>query len=203
MDKLEYLKLRNDIITRLGKPEYGIDRTDAVNESAKELAKLYSAYKSKQMTERHASNRQALDVKEQKEVIKEYKHIRAVPIELSENDLAPFTDTERPILIDYFRDTNQTPKDLERTGFSSQRIVALMRSGPFTVLAARVFEYLMPIEVRNAALKAIRDGDKRLIERFAEQTGVLKNQEMNLNINKPIQDDALMQKLKELGDAQA
>ena len=199
MDKLEYLKLKHDVINRFGKPEY--DLGEPINESAKELKKLYKAYKSDEMVKRNADKKQALDEKEQKQVVKQYRLTQAVPIDLSENDLQAFTPKEREIIIDYFHNTNLTPTELVRSGFSVQKIVALMRSGPFTVLAARVFEYLMPIEVRNAALKAVREGDKRLIERFAEQTGVLKNQEINMNINKPLEDPELLKKLKDIGDS--
>lgn len=200
MDKTEYLKLQQEIIQRLGKPEKDFDGTP-LNESARELKKLYSAYCSERNKERQETKKQLLNEVEQKEIVKINRLKPSVPIELTENDLILFKDIEKQVVIDYFHNTNLTPKDLERKGFSTQKVVALMRSGPFTVLAAKVFDHLMPIEVRNACLKAVREGDKRLIERFSEQYGVLKNQEMTLNVNKPIEDPILQQKLKELGDS--
>lgn len=199
MEKTEYLKLKEAIIQRLGKPEY--DNFEPVNESAKEIDKLKKAHKSELMKEQKAQKKLALSQEEEKEVVKKYRHTQATPIDLSEADLEPFTDLERQVIIDYFRDTNLTPTELARSHFSRQKVVALLRSGPFQVLAARVYEHLGPLKTRWAVLKALDAGEKTIVQRAAEQWGIFKNQEMNLNINKPIDNPELIQKLKEMGDS--
>lgn len=199
MEKTDYIKAQNEIKARLGEPVY--DMGDPVNDSAKELRKLQKAYMSELRKSQVEERKQLLNQVEQKEVTTKYKVSPAIPVDLSEADLEPFTDLERQVLIDYFHNTNLTPTELARSHFSRQKVVALQRSGLFNALCARVFEHLMPLEVRNASLKAVRDGDKKLIERFAEQYGVLKNQELNLNVNKPLDDTPeIIKKLKDLGD---
>lgn len=200
MDKLEYEFKKKEIISKLGKPESDFDR-QPLNESARQLKSLFSQYQSESKVKLSIERKQALDLKEQKDVVRKYRLDYAVSIELSEADLEVFNEVERAVLVDYFHNTNLSPLDLERPGFSRQKIVALMRSGPFAVLAAKVFDHLMAVEVRSAILKSIRSGNDKLAERFAEQLGILRNQTLDLNINKPIEDQELIKKLKELGDA--
>src|SRR5258708_28333100 len=177
MDKTEYLKAKEEIIARLGPAEY--DMKLPVNDSARELVKLKNDY-----------NRSVkLSKSEQKEVVRTYKSFPAVPIELTDTDLELFTEEERPVVEDYFLNTNQLASDLSRKykGFTRQKVVALMRSGPFSVLCDRLYATLMRLEVNNALLKAVRDGNPKILERMAEQTGAMKNQSLDLNINKPLE----------------
>lgn len=195
MTNEEYENKKQEIIDKLGKPVF--DLREPVNDSAKALAVLKQEY----MREVRLSK------VEQQKVVKEYKALPAVPIYLTDTDLELFTEEERPVVEDYFSNTNQTAKELssKHKGFSRQRIVALMRSGPFSILTDRLYAPLLALEVKNALLKALRDGNSKILERMAEQTGALKSQEMNLNINKPLELDnpELLAKLKELGDSEA
>lgn len=200
MNKTEYLQLKEAIITRLGKPEF--EMGDPVNECARELKKLQREFRSQQQKEVHAKKKALLEDDEQHNIVREYQSRLAVPIDLSDTDLELFKDYERPIVRAFYQNTNQTASELAAKfkDVSYQKIVALMRSGPFQVLYDKIYSYLMPMKVRNALLKAVDEGNARLVERLAEQTGALKNQEMTLNVNKPLEDPALTRKLKELGD---
>ncbi len=200
MTKTEYLQLRESIETRLGKPEF--EMGDPVNESAREIKKLLSEYRSQQQKEVHKKKKELLDDDEAHNIVRQYQSRLAVPIDISDTDLELFKDYERPVVRAFFENTNQTASELANRSkdVSYQKIVALMRSGPFQVLYDKLYSYLMPMKVRNALLKAVDDGNSRLVERLAEQTGALKNQEITMNLNKPLEDPALTKRLKELGD---
>ncbi len=195
MTSEEYEQEKQRIEKDLGKPEW--DMKEPMNDSAKALHKLLNEYKSSIRISRE----------DQKKVVKDYKTLPAVPIYLTETDLELFTEEERSVVEDYFSNTNQTPMELARKhkGFTRQKVVALQRSGPFSILCERLYAPLMALEVKNALLKAIRDGNAKILERMAEQTGALRSQEMNLNINKPLEVDnpELLRKLKDLGDSEA
>lgn len=197
MNKEQYELRKKEIIERLGVPEY--DMRDPVNDSARELSKLTTEFKAIQRFEK------VLNEDEQKKIVKKYASVPAVPIYLTDTDLELFTEQERPVVEDYFQDRNQTALELSKKhkGYTRNKVVALLRSGPFSTLCNRVFGPLAVLELQNAILKAIRDGDTKIIERMAEQMGVMKSPELKLNINKPLQfedNPEIMKQIKELGD---
>lgn len=200
MNKSEYELAKQEIITRLGQPEF--DMSEPVNDSAKEIKELRSRYRSGIMTGR---KRLSLTPKEEKEVVEEAKYTKAVPIHLNEDDLIVFKPAERILLMSYFENTDLSPKDLSRMypEFSISKIVALLHSGYFKRLAGKMFEQTLPVKLQWALLKLVEAKNPKIVERMSEHFGLLKSQETTLNVNKPIDDPATVAKLKQIGDQQA
>jgi|ERR1051326_3149567 hypothetical protein len=205
MTKEEYNQKKQEIIDRLGQPEW--DNFEAVNDSAKELAKLKGLYRSSLASDRRQKDNEVrLSQPEVEAVESEARPLRAVPIDLTESDLIGFDDVEKDVILSYFNNTNLLPRDLNKLHpkLSTQKIAALLRSGPFAVLASKVWHHIAPVKVQWALLKLIEAKNPKIVERMAENFGQLKPTETNMNINKPldVSDPELLKKLKELGDAQ-
>lgn len=192
MTNEEYIKAKEDIITQYGKPEW--DNFEPVNESAKKLKEL----RHKRASDSRAENKlkEAAEIAISDSVI---KHSRSIPIELTEQDLAPFDEKEKLILQAYFDNMNLTAKQLAKLcGCQVQKVASLWRSGPFLVLFERAFNYCAPMEVKAAILKGIRAGNTQITLRVAEHYSILKAEE--IKITKPIEDIEALKRLKEIGD---
>lgn len=207
MDKQDFELARDEIIKVFGKPEY--DMNDPVNESAKRLVALRREYASSLAKNKRQAKLGILPVfnsQEAKEIETEARRYnRAVPLYLTDADLAPFTPEERELLMTHFENQGLSDKELSKihNKFTVHQVSAFLRSGKYYALAARVSEYIMPVKLRAALFKLVDAGNQKIIERLSEHYGLMKAQQTDININKPIEGSPeLIQKLKELGDSE-
>ena len=206
MTKEEYETNKAKILQEFGKPES--DNHVPLNESARRLYKLLTEYRVSCRIEqakkaREAGQIQQLPIKElaTPELKRKYKHINIGELELNDRDLLPFSEKEQDVIRCHFEDMSLNHKDLAvRSNVSRQFVTALLDSPSYRFLEQKVFDKLMPSEVKIALLQATRGGDSKIIQRLAEHYKILNPEKMELDINKPIDDPKALQMLKELGD---
>jgi hypothetical protein len=192
MTNEEYQQKKDEVKKRLGEPTYDVGLP--TNESARELDKLR---RQKQIESRQKNRiEEAADIALADKVNSVSK---AIPIELTDNDLLPFDETEQKILRIHCADTNLDWRAVARLAeTTTHKVTSLVRSGRYKVLADKLFNHLAPMMAQASILKAMKGGNTQVTLRVAEHFNILKSEE--LKIVKPIDDPELLRKLKEIGD---
>lgn len=204
MNRAEYDELKLKILKDFGDPNPTYDEP---NESRRRLNKLKSDYLVSCREIKRKEEKQALIASGKIEDLPELKPYIKNPItigviELNEKDLAAFTDQEREIIRQHFQDFNLSHHQLSHRVPKTHRqtVTALLDSPAYKILESRVFDRLMPSEVKIALLAATRDGDSKIIQRLAEHYRILQPEKMEIELNKPIEDPLAIKMLKDIGD---
>ncbi len=200
MTSEEKEKQIQEITALLGKPEFDFDQTP-LNESAKKIKDIRSAFKSEKMKEQHAAKKaleQAFNSDERKLV----ESLPAKPIYIEEHDLKGFTELERAIIEGYYENRSLNQQELaKRFNVQRQTITALFHSTKFNLLRIKYYEFTMPSKLMLATEKLVDAGHEKTILRLNEHYGIIKAEKQDINItSKPLEDAVAIKLLKELGD---
>ena len=171
-----------------------------MNESAKKIKELRSAFKSEKMKEQHEARREM--EKSFGREIQDAKSYPAKPVYVDDHDLKGFTDIEKAVIEAYYENRDQNHQQLAKSfGIARQTVTALFNSAQFKALAVKYYEFVMPSKLRLATEKLVDAGHEKTILRLNEHYGIIKAEKMDLNVtNKPIEDPEALQLLKELGE---
>jgi predicted DNA-binding protein (UPF0251 family) len=126
-------------------------------------------------------------------------------LDINNDLLLTFTQTEKDIVVCYFEDLSQSHKQIAtKLGIAYQTVTALLQSKRFQILYAKVFDSILPIEALNAIRIAMRRGDTKVTLEVARSYGLIKPETIDVNTNsKPVEDTQAISLLKTLGDSLA
>jgi|ERR1041385_89095 hypothetical protein len=207
MTKQDYEDNKAKIIAEFGTPEW--DNFEPMNESATRLSKLKTEYRlycrsEKRLQDKANGEKQQQTLNELGQEIKEnkkYKRFGIGSIEVNDKDLLPFSEKEQDVIRNHFDNWNLNHQELGiKSNVSRQFVTALLHTPAYLFLEQKIFDKLMPSEVKIALLQATRAGDSKIVQRLAEHYKILNPEKVEIDLNKPIDDPKALAMLREIGD---
>ena len=213
MELNEYKKQQEEIIKKYGQPEH--EMAEPINESARLLREL-KKQQAKEVFEAKKAAAKELGQKQAPEGLvaiekaippalkQEYESVSLYGREIPEEYLSKFKEKEKDVLRAHYMDDRLSHTQLaHKFGMSRQQVTALLKSGEARLLESRMFNQEAPSECMKSLLKAIKAGDSKTVIEVSRHFGVLRNEKLELSVQKPIQDPEAQRLLRELGDRMA
>lgn len=175
MTKDEYELKKQEIINRLGKPEYDYDRT-ALNESAKEMQRLAGDRLAYDKAIKKQAKMDAMPYEEKEKLGRRLSSLNEIT--LLDEDLQEFKGVDKDIVRDHFTNRHASAKTLgHRYNKSYQHVAGLLKSRAVNILKAKYFNETLSENTQIALIKLTQDADPKIVLEAAKYLQLLTNKQ--------------------------